>query len=611
MQPDKRQFPGLALVIALLLVAGVACNSAEPVERIGSPTRAVTQVTEAENTPKDSVKEVRPKLSGEDLVTLQGNLGTEPETFDPVMVADPASLDCTANLFVALTRYDPVSSAVLPYLATRWDVSADGLVYTFHLRDDVQWVQYNRVTGLVSAQRPVVAGDVEYGIKRALNPETGAPYAYVLHIIKNAARAHAGDQEVTLDDVGVRALDSATVEFVLERPASYFPATLAMWVAKPLPVEPIQTHGVRWDEADTIWTNGPFMLTLWTPNQLVRLEKNPFWVAAGEVQIEVIEMLMVIDAITGLRLYESNELDTALVPPTELRKVREDNLLSQQYSRRAMPCTYYYGFTTTKPPFDDLRVRTAFAAAIDRDRLAQFVLVEEAVIPTSSFAPPGTFGAPPPGTVGLSYDPVLAQASLQEYLDEMGFDDVADFAAEYDIVLGINTGETHSRIANSIQSMWRETLGVNVRLEDQEWDSYLETTRSTSPVEESYHIFRMGWCADYPDEHNWLYDVFHYLDGANRVRRRCSDPNCLVYAGPAEFDRLVERAAQETDPALRAEFYGRAEEILAREEVVAAFLFHHASYDVTKPWLERDYPLMGGANWYEWRIDWAAKSANR
>jgi oligopeptide transport system substrate-binding protein len=239
------------------------------------------------------------------------------------------------------------------------------------------------------------------------------------------------------------------------------------------------------------------------------------------------------------------------------------------------------------------------------------VLENSGQVQATSFAPPGTFGGPPPGTVGLGYDPELAKSAFQEFLDELGFEDAAAFDAEYDIVLGINTGELHERIAAAIREMWIDVLGVTVRVEDLDWAEHLEHTASSTPVSDAYHIFRMGWCADYPDENNWIRQVFHYLEGPNRTRRQCADPNCAVLIGPAAFDHLVLQAAGESDPAARTDAYALAEDMLAREKVVAAFIFHHGDYTVKKTWLQRDVALMGGANWYDWRIDWPIKSANR
>jgi oligopeptide transport system substrate-binding protein len=503
---------------------------------------------------------------------------------------------------------------VLPYLATRWEVSGDGLIYTFHLRDDVHWVKANPSLQRVESQGPVTAFDVEYAIKRVLNPSTGSGYAYALFDIKNAAAIHRallnGADGDVLDDVGVVALDDTTLQFILERPAGYFPSVAGMWVAKPVPRVLVETAGTDWTDLQTIWTNGPYMVTDWIVGQSMRFVKNPFWIAAGEVQIEVVEATMIIEPATEYGLFQSRDLDSSGVPLIDLRQVLESPTLLQRTVRQPVPCTYYYGFTTTKPPFDDVRVRTAFSAAIDRAGLVD-ALDDGQEIAATSFAPPGTFGAPAPGTVGLGYDPNRAIASLGEYLAEQGLESPADLVARDDIVLGYNTGERHARIAELVSEMWLNTLGIQVRLEVQDWARFLETTKHTAPVQETFHIFRMGWCGDYPDENNWLRPVFHYLEGANRTRRRCSDANCAVLRGPGEFDRLVEEGAQETDQNRRLELYREAEQILAGEEVAAAFLFHHATSVITQPWLLRDFSTLGGAEWSGWWIDWEMKKANR
>lgn len=556
-------------------------------------------------------REVRPLSRSENPVTLDWGLETDPASLDPALVSDRASVDCTANLFVGLTRYDPDTSAVLPYLATSWDVTDDGLTYTFYLRSDIQWIKYDHQTGSIAIQRPVTAHDVEYGVKRALDPTTGSDYAYVLYDILNAADVHSGASELSPDDIGVRAIDNSTVQFTLSAPGVYFPSITATWVAKPLPPELVKAHPDDWTEAAYVWTNGPYMMTARVPEQSLQFQRNPVWVQADQVQIEVVDARVVVDRATEFSLFKANELDTAKVPLTDLEQARQDPVLGPQITRQTLPCTYYYGFTTTKPPFDDVRVRTAFSAAIDRLSLIQSVLEYGGEIAATSFAPPGTVGAPNPGAVGLGYDPDLAKTSFQEFLDDKRLDDGAAFDARYGVTLGFSTGERNRRIATAIQDMWSAVLGVKVSLEEQDWSDYLETTQSTTPVEESFHIFRMGWCADYPDENNWVRQVFHYQEGANRARRQCADRNCAVLVGPAAFDRLVVQAAAEPVPETRAEMYALAEDILAREQVVAAFIYHHGENLITKPWLRRNFPLMGGVDWSSWQLDWAAKSAAR
>ena len=304
---------------------------------------------------------------------------------------------------------------------------------------------------------------------------------------------------------------------------------------------------------------------------------------------------MIQEESTAFALYENNELDTVGVPLPEMDRVQADPVLSAEYYTASDLCTYYYGFTNTKPPFDDIRVRTAFTQAIDRQSLIDNVL-KGGQTPATSFAPPGIFGAPAPGEVGLKSDPVAAKAALQEYLDEMGMT-VEDFNA-LDITLMHNTSEGHARIAAAIQQMWADALGVQVRVENQEWAVYLNTINKDTPLADEPHIWRMGWCADYPDENNWIHEVFNSVEGSNRLR---------IEAGP--FDDLTIAAGREGDPAVRADLYYQAEKMLAEDMVAYAPIYHYTVVRVTKPWLTRNYPALGGNDFFNWTIDMDAKLA--
>ncbi len=621
----------LVVVIAMLAAIAAQCGAAPTPETVTVvQTVVVTKevkgetVTVVETVEKEVVvtKEVEVQAPGkfDNKVTLHVNLGTEPPTLDPALATDTTSVDLDRNLFVGLTEFDPVTGAISPLLATDWDVSDDGLVYTFHLRNDIPWVHYDPATGETvqvtdgdGNPRFVNAYDVEYGAKRTIDPNTASDYAYVTYIIKNAMEVNTGEDadgnptELTLDDVGVKALDESTVQFTLENPAGYFPAIAGMWVLRPQPQWAIEQYGERWIEAGLIDTNGPYVLDEWIHGGDMRLVKNPLWINADDVQIEVIELAMIEEASTAFALYENNELDTTGVPLPEMDRVKADPVLSKELRIAPVPCTYYYGFVNTKPPFDDVRVRRAFSAAIDRQGLIDNVL-KGGQIPATTFAPPGIFGAPEPGTVGQGYDPELAKSSLQDFLDEKGMT-IDEFNKTYDIVLGHNTSEGHAKIAAAIQQMWKDTLGVDVRVENQEWKVYLKTINKNTPVEDEFHIFRLGWCADYPDENNWVYEVFNSEAGANRLRRNCADPNCEETTGPSKFDELTAEAGKEQDPQKRIEMYKEAEDILAREEAAYAPIYHYTSVVVTKPWLTRNYPPLGGADWYNWKIDVDAQMA--
>ena len=618
---------GTFLILALVIVACSPETETIIETRMVEVEKEVTRVVEGEVITETVVEEVPVEVTREVVVepepepmeaqpvTLNYNLGTEPPTLDPSLTTDTTSVTLTQNLFCPVVNIDPITSEVIPALATDWEegVDADGnQTWTFNLRDDIAWVHHDPVTGetyqVTDADgnpRFVNANDVVYGTKRTIDPATASDYAYVLYIIKNAQAVNGGDEELTLDDVGVEALDDNTVMFTLETPAAFFPSIASMWVTYPMPQWAIDEFGPKWIEAGLIDTCGPYVLESWIHGGTLTMVKNPLWIDADNVQIERVEMDMIVEASTAFALYENNELDTVAVPLPEIDRVKADPVLSAEFYNAPAACTYYYGFVNTKYPMTDQRVRLAFSAAVDRQSLIDNVL-KGGQVPATTFAPPGIFGAPEPGTLGQGYDPELAQASLQEFLDEEGMT-IDDFNA-LDLVLMYNTSEGHARIAAAIQQMWKDVLGVDVRVENQEWAVYLNTVQKTTPVEEEPHVFRMGWCADYADENNWVHEVFNSDAGANRLRRNCLDANCAETT-TSEFDEITLAAQQSSDPDERAALYAQAEDILAKTEAAYIPIYHYTTVAVTKPWLTRNFPNISGQDIFNWTIDMDAKLA--
>jgi oligopeptide transport system substrate-binding protein len=551
-----------------------------------------------------SVVQCGPKPEEAKPAVLNINIGSEPPTLDPALATDTTSVFCDKQLFLGLTAFEKDTPNVIPELATEWSASDDGLTWTFKMRDDVKWVNYNPETEEVTEVGTVNAHDVVYGVKRTINPETASDYAYVLYIIKGAEAANTG--EGSLDDVGVRAVDDYTVEFTLENAAGYFPAIAGMWVTRPQPQAAIEEHGEQWTEPGNIVSNGPYLLESWEHEATLTMVKNPQYYDADNVQIERIEAVIVTEDFTEMAMYENNELDCTgsdegWGPPLEdMDRIKADPVLSKELKIAPRLCTYYYGFVNTKPPFDNHLVRKAFSAAIDRQSLIDNVTKGEQ-IPAIHFACPGIFGAPPVDEVGIGYDPEQARA----WLAEAGYPDGEGLG---EIILMHNVSEAHAKIAQAVAAMWKETLGVDVKIETQEWNVYLETLQKETPVEDVPHIFRMGWCADYPDENNWVHEVFNTEAGANRTRRGCVDPNCQEVQ-PTEFDELTRQAAVEQDPEKREELYREAERILIEEETAIASIYHYTRITMTKPWiLERYNAALGGDPIKDWRIDVDAKA---
>ncbi len=500
------------------------------------------------------------------------NIHTEPPSLDPCLATDSVSIDMCENLFLGLTdlAFDINTSEteVKPELATSWEVSEDGLIWAFHMRKDVKW----------SDGRPVTAHDIEYAVKRTCDPATASDYAYVLYIIKGAKEVNTG--EITdLSHIGVKAVDDYTVQFALNHPAGYFPSIASMWVARPVPRWAIEEHGDKWTEPENIVTNGPYLLKEWKHEDEVVMVKNPDYYDVDKVDIDVVRSLMIIEDSTAMAMYEAGEIDSVQLPTEDVDRVLADPVLSKEYVNMPRVCTYYYGFNNTKPPFDNPLVRKAFSAAINRQAVIDFIL-KGGQTPATTFTCPGIFGhIPPKEGVGIGYDPEAAK----KYLAEAGYPEGKGLP---EITLMFNTSEAHAKIAQAVQQMWKENLGVEVNVINQEWKVYLKTLSEDAP-----QIFRLGWCADYADANNWVYEVFHSTDSDNDIKW-----------SNAEFDRTVEQAARESDPAKRYELYKRSEQILCEEEAAIAPIYYYTWQWMVKPHLQRTFSPLGGEHFDEWKI---------
>ena len=607
----------ISIIFGLLVIASMVLSACQPAVEEVIKTVVVTEIVEKEGETivETQIVEVvvtpEPEMEEAEPVTLEWNWGTEPPTMDPALTSDTTSVTGVENMFVGLTVLSEAGD-VEPFLATDWEQGedADGNpTYTFNLRDDIPWVKYDPVTGETTQEvdeegnpRFVNANDVVYGAQRTVNPDTASDYVYVLYgIIKNAYEINSGEEGYTLDDLGVVALDDYTVQYTLASPAPFFPSIASMWVLKPQPQWAIDEWEVKWTEAGLIVTNGPYTMEDWIHGGELNLVKNPlFPTDVFDVgNIERIHGVMIVEASTAFALYENDELDTVAVPLPEIDRVKADPVLSAEFFNAPAACTYYYGFTNNKPPFDDVRVRAAFSQAIDRQSLIDNV-TKGGQIPATTFAPPGIFGAPEPGTLGMGTDIAAAQAAFQEYLDENGMT-VDDFNA-MGVTLMHNTSEGHARIAAAIQQMWKDALGVEVQVENQEWAVYLDTVNNQTPIQDMPHVWRLGWCADYADENNWVHAVFNATEGDNNLRRGCQDDNCSEIVDN-EFDELTKAAQVETDPDKRAEMYAQAEDILAGVEAAYAPIYHYTTVQVTKPYLDREYSLIAGQQFWKWMIN--------
>jgi oligopeptide transport system substrate-binding protein len=532
-------------------------------------------------------------------------------TLDPGLSEDTSSITVVEDTFVGLTRLDEVTGKLQPGMATRWDISPDGRVYTFHLRDDVPWVKWDG-KNVVKAQtcpdqdgktsdRIVTAQDFEYGLLRALEPETASPYAYVLNFVVQGADEFNAGKITDTAQVGVKALGDWTLQVKFKEPAAYNASISGLWMAMATPQWIIegddctQARGDRWIEPGFFQSYGPFTLKEWIHDSTLTIVKNPFWPGdqwTPQAQVDQVTFAM-LDQVPAMAEFEAGNLDVSDVSLADIDRVKADPKLSKLLHIAPSLCTYYYGFNTQAAIVNDARVRRALSMAVDRESLIKNVTKSEQE-PAQWFSRPGLSAAPTLETqpnLGVKHDPEQAQKLLDEYLKEKNLT-----ADKLDVTLMFNTSSGHQKIAEAIQQMWRDTLGVNVKLANQEWKVFLKTIRS----KDTPQIWRSGWCLDYPDANNFAREVMAVGGSSNPAEKNV--PYGGVNWKNEKFEELVKQAAVEMDPARRVELYAQAEQILVYQDAVIIPLYWYTSVSLTQPWIKRTFSVGGYQRYEKWEV---------
>jgi oligopeptide transport system substrate-binding protein len=539
----------------------------------------------------------------EDAVTSFGYSTTELPTMDPQLGEDTVSIGYIENVFVHLTNYDLDTAEIVPEAATSWEISEDGMTYTFKIRTDIPWVKYDPETGEVTQEqdengdaRFVTAYDFVYGIKRACNPNTGSYYSSIIapNIVGCEDVLYAEDPEnipaELFDAIGVSAPDEETLIIELPFAAAYFLSMTPMWTLTATPEWAIEAHGDQWTEAGNIVSNGRYVLVEWNRGVSRKLARNPLMPEdmQGGGNIEVFETNVVPDVATGYALWLNGEVDTSGIPDAEL----EAHLAEYANETVQVPdlAVFYIAFRMTKAPFDNVHVRRAFSAAFDRETFVAEVRQGQG-LPMKHFAPPGIFGAPPIDEVGVGYNPEYAREQLAEagYPVCEGFPEVS--------LLGYS-GQSTLNWIEFAQANWAENLGCSpdlITIEQQDFSDLLATTKLDD--DEAPNMWTLGWGPDYGDENNWVGDVLS-CETAVRMKRECN-----------EIDDLIDAARVESDPQKRIEMYAEIEDAFFGEEGEFPFmpLYLRIAFVAEHSWLERTPALFGGDQWYTWSIDTEAR----
>ncbi|HEY44727.1 MAG TPA: protein kinase [Anaerolineae bacterium] len=476
----------------------------------------------------------------------------DPSTLDAVKAHDTYSMDVIAHLFSGLITVTPELD-IVPEIAQRWEVLEGGRKYIFHLRDDFYW----------SDGHPVTAHDFVYTWKRVLDPALGSPSAQLLYSIKGARAFHKG--EVTDPDcVGIRALNDMTLEFEHEDRVGY--ALHLLSVGFPVPRHIVEEHGEAWTELGNLVTNGPFRLEEWQPGRSMTLTRNPRYPGSFPGNVEQVELCLIADRSKKLQMYVDGALDIYGLWPHSIENDRARQGFAGEYLSYPETVTSYVGFDTSRPPFDDVRVRQAFALATDKVRLADETLRGFDFPALGGFVPPGLLGHTK--EIKTSCDPKRAQDLLKEagYPDGVGFPSV-EFFFGGDCVR-----------APSLADQWYESLGVEIKCEHFEWSQY-----SKRLVEEPPHLFTMAWAADYPDPDNFMRTA-HFQE--------------LTRWHNETYENLVEEARRVGDQEERMKMYHEAERILV-DEVPIIPLTYIRWHILVKPWVKKVQIAGAFRSWYK------------
>lgn len=515
-------------------------------------------------------------------------------TIDPAQAEASTQIEVINQIFIGLTNQDVVTAETGLGIATGFTSEAqdDGsVVFTFTLQEGIPWVRYNADSGAVEQLTDadgnvltVTAQDVVYGMLRSLNPETASPYSYVLvPYVVGAAEFNAGTGAA--EDVGVVAVDDLTVQITAPDAASFAPAIYGLWMARPQPQSVIEEFGDSWTEPENIATNGPFALKEWAHDESITMIRNPFWPGSETVpQAQLDEVtLRFLDAPQQFAEYQAGTMDAIAVPADQLAFVQADPTLSAEYVTGGNPCTYYVGFDNTEGPSANAHFRRALSMSIDRQAIIDNILQggQEA---SGFFTYPGLNAAPQQADFPdamISFDPETAQSEFALALEELGAASAADLGQ---LSYVFNDTATHTAIAQAIQQMWSETLGLDVILEARESTGYFAGLSEDAPT-----IYRAGWCQDYSDANNFMYDVFF----------SASSQNDTGFVNEA-YDALVAEARVEADTANRVNLYSQAEQILVNEQAAIAPIYFYNLQLLVKPGVERAPSVTGNEAYYLW-----------
>ena len=488
---------------------------------------------------------------------LHRGIGHDLADLDPALATQASDYTVLSSLFEGLVAEDPVDLHPVPGVASSWEHSADGLTWRFHLRAQARW----------SNGDPLRAQDFVSSWLRALAPSLAADSAQELYVIRGAEAFNRGVGDAS--QVGLAAEDPLTLRVSLEHPAPQFLSLLNQAVFFPVHLPTVAKYGAA-DRRGNAWAkpgrfvgNGPFTLDRWSLGEEFVVTKSPTYWDQAHVRLNAVHFHTIDSLDTEERAFRAEQLHvTESIPVDRIEAYRRD----QPKLLKSDPLlgTYFYRLNVRIPALGDARVRRALSLAVDRQAIVDKIL-RGGQAPAFAFTPPHTAGYTSPAQLSGGLE------EARRLLAEAGH---AGGKGLPELELLFNSSETHRVIAEAIQQMWQQGLGIRVRLVNQELKGMLEARRSGD-----YQILRWSWTADYEDPANFL-DLWTSESGNNYTG----------WSNP-DYDALLVEAARTVDEAARNVLYGKAEAILLAESPVIPIYFYTHVY-LRRPSLKGWYPTL-------------------
>lgn len=528
----------IALLLVVVMAAGIAltgCGAGKNAD----DTKGATSTTEST------------KPDGKAEVTI--NLGTEPVQMNSILTTDVVSMNVMRHVSEGLTKLDPNNKPIAA-IATSWDISPDGLKYTFHLRTDSKWTDGTAVT----------AKDFEFAWKTILKKDTAAEYAGILYCIKGGQEYNLGTGKV--EDVGIKSVDDKTLEVTLARPTPFFLDLCAFGVYLPVN-EAFYKKNIQGDkntngtEANLLMYNGPFKMTSWAHEDKIVLEKNPDYYDAAKTKLDKITMLMVKDTNTGYNMFVAGEADmVGLKGSDQVKKAESDGFKPSKYSDGA---TAYFEFNLKDPIMKNVNIRKALTYAVDRKSLVTKIF-KNSSSPALSFTNPEIKGLKDTfksevGDLIKDNNSNEAKALLKKGMEELGLKTMPK------ISLVTEDTDVAKRDAAAYQEYWKKNLGIDVEILSMPFKSRINRLQTND-----FQVAVSLWGPDYNDPMTFL-DMFETGNGNNHTS--FSDKS---------YDELLGKIRIEVDPAKRFDYLKQTEVKLMDALPIGPLYFRIRDY-VVKP----------------------------